>query len=73
MNEYPRHRPEDESEEALGYVEKLAKGEIVASFETQRIAKDGEVLDVWLTVTALVDDAGQPYAVATTERDITQR
>jgi hypothetical protein len=29
-------------------------------------------LDVWLTVTKLVDDAGQPYAVATTERDVTE-
>ena len=52
---------------------RLASGEAVESFETQKIAKDGRIVDVWLTVTALLDSSGQPIAVATTERDITER
>ena len=34
----------------------------------QRIAKDGRIVEVWLTATALVNDSGEPYAVSTTER-----
>ena len=41
--------------------------------ETQRRTKDGRILDVLLTVTALRDDKGQPIEVATTERDITEQ
>ena len=37
-------------------------------YRTQRIAKDGTVVEVWLTATALVNEAGQKYAIATTER-----
>ena len=47
--------------------------ETVGSFETKRLAKDGRVLDMWLTVTKLVDDEGNAVALATTERDITER
>lgn len=49
------------------FVQKLARGEPVETFETQRITKDGRTLDVRLTITALVDAQGKPYAVATTE------
>ena len=30
-------------------------------------------MDVWLTTTLLRDEAGKPVAIATTERDITER
>src|SRR5262245_37606539 len=53
--------------------DRLANGEAVESFETQRVAKGGRIVDVWLTATALLDDSGKPIAVATTERDITER
>jgi len=39
----------------------------------KRVTKDGRVLDVWLTVTKLMDDAGKPIGIASTERDITAR
>jgi len=32
------------------------------------LTRDGALLDVWITVTALVDEGGQMYAVATSER-----
>ncbi|MHC4647464.1 MAG: PAS domain-containing sensor histidine kinase [Planctomycetota bacterium] len=65
--------PEGKQGEMSALTERLSKGEDIRSFETQRITKDGRVLDVWLTVTTLTDVAGRPAAVATTERDITER
>jgi two-component system CheB/CheR fusion protein len=35
----------------------------------QRIAKDGRIVKVSLTATALVNESGEPYAIATTERE----
>ena len=63
--------PEEKREEALTHIKKIAEGKVVESFQTQRMTNEGQVLDVWLTVSVLVDDAGKPYAVATTERDVT--
>jgi PAS domain S-box-containing protein len=54
-------------------MDRLRRGDEVESFETQRRAKDGQILDVLLTVTTLKDEAGRPYAIATTERNITER
>lgn len=54
-------------------LEFIAAAAAVPSFETQRVTKDGRTLDVWLTVTKLVDDAGKTVGIATTERDITER
>ena len=66
--------PEEQREEAhLFFVDAIRRGELVESFETKRVTKDGRVLDVWLTVTKLVDDAGKTEGIATTERDITER
>jgi len=65
--------PEDKRQQALAFAEDLAAGKTVESFETQRVTKDGKVLEVWSTITLLRDDEGKPVAIATTERDITQR
>ncbi len=64
--------PEDKRKEALAFIKKMQKQD-VKPFETQRITKDGKLLNVWLTVTRLFDDDGKPTAIATTERDITGR
>ncbi len=47
------------------------KGRRSRSFETQRRAKDGRILDVWVALSTLQDEAGKLIAIATTERDIT--
>jgi len=52
-------------------VRRLMAGEWIASFATQRMAKDGRILDVWLTVTKLVDSDGRPIGIASTGRDLT--
>ena len=35
---------------------------------TKRLTKDGRILDVWVTVSTLIDASGQTYAFSTTER-----
>jgi PAS domain S-box-containing protein len=65
--------PEDKKQETLNVIGKIKANETVGSFETKRLAKDGRVLDVWLTTTKLVDDKGKAVALATTERDITEK
>ena len=59
--------------EQKDFIRRLIAGEAITSFETQRVAKDGRILDVWMTVTKLVDKAGKPIGIASTERDITER
>jgi len=65
--------PEARRAEASTLAKRLAQGEAVESFETQRATKDGRTLDVWLTATVLVDSEGRPAAIATSERDVTAR
>jgi PAS domain S-box-containing protein len=60
-------------EEQKDFTRRLLAGETITSLETQRVTKDGRILDVWLTVTKLVDDAGKVIGIASTERDITER
>ncbi len=49
-------------------VERLRAGEVLGEQTSQRIAKDGRVLDIELTATALVTESGAVYAISTTER-----
>ncbi len=64
---------EADREAALTLIQRIKQGDIVKSFELRRVAKDGRILDVWLTTTLLTDEAGKPVAIATTERNITER
>lgn len=65
--------PEDKRKEYRRVIDKLANGQTVKPRETKRVTKDSRILDVWLTETVLKDDNGKPYAIATTERDITEQ
>jgi two-component system, chemotaxis family, CheB/CheR fusion protein len=65
--------PEYKRKEVLALYGRLSRGEVMRSFETQRVTRDGRILDVWITLTAIVDAANQPVGIATTERDITER
>jgi two-component system CheB/CheR fusion protein len=61
--------PESQREEALAVVQQLARAEVLAPYRAQRLAKDGRIVESWLTATALVKDAGEIYAIATTDRE----
>jgi two-component system, chemotaxis family, CheB/CheR fusion protein len=60
--------PEELREKALATVHQLGQAKILEPYLTRRIAKDGKVLEVQLTSTALLSTTGQIYAVSTTER-----
>lgn len=60
--------PEDRRGEALAMIKKLAEGDRLEPFLTERLTKDGGRMAVWMMATILLDEDGMPYAVATTER-----
>ena len=64
--------PKGKIKEMEEFTKKLKNGESVNSFETQRMCKNGKILNVWLTITALKDESGKPIEIATTERDISE-
>ncbi|CAB3744416.1 Sensor histidine kinase RcsC [Paraburkholderia sediminicola] len=57
----------------LDFIRHAANNEALHSYETQRVTKDGRTLDIWITLSVLSDDLGRGAAVATTERDLTNR
>jgi PAS domain S-box-containing protein len=54
--------------DALVKVYELSRAEILKPYSTQRITNSGAVVNVWLTATALLNEVGMMYAIATTER-----
>ena len=62
--------PEERKEEELSILKKLSSSEVLEPYHTKRLAKDGRVVEVWLTATSLVNKAGEVYAIANTMREI---
>ena len=62
--------PESKREEAVAAVRHLSKAQVLTPYRMERLAKDGGIVMVTLTATALVNEAGQVYAIATTERKV---
>ena len=65
--ESSRHTEEDE------ILARIAAGEIVTHFETQRMRKDGTVLDISLTVSPIKDEQGAIIGASKIARDVTSR
>jgi two-component system, chemotaxis family, CheB/CheR fusion protein len=65
--------PEQLRAEHKALYQRLFKGEKIRSFETKRLTRSGSTVDVWVTLSLLVNDMNQPVGIATTERDITDR
>src|ERR1039457_6855133 len=61
---------EPQRAEALADVRRLSQSEILQPYRAQRIAKNGRTVEVSLTATALVNETGVVYAIATTERQV---
>ncbi len=60
--------PEAEVEIYDQQLQQLLNKDELQAYRTRRIAKDGSSVAIWLTATALVNESGQVYAIATTER-----
>jgi len=59
--------PKSQNTDELSVIHQLSQSQVLEPYRTQRIAKDGTVMEVWITSTALVNEAGEIYAIATTE------
>ena len=60
--------PKEMREQALDKLKQLSKAEILEPYLTERINKQGTHLKVCLISTALMNETGEVYAIATTER-----
>jgi len=60
--------PEPLRDAALASLEQLSRAEVLQPYLTQRLTKSAQSAEVSIVSTALVDEAGVMYAVATTER-----
>jgi two-component system CheB/CheR fusion protein len=65
--------PPGYEEEMRSQVEKLQAGELLENYETKRIRKDGVVIDVSLTLSAIRDESGVIYGVSAIMHDITEQ
>ena len=64
--------PADRREESTAILDRIKRGERIDHFETQRRRKDGEVLDVSVTVSPVYDDSGRVRGASKVARDITE-
>jgi two-component system CheB/CheR fusion protein len=60
--------PESERKQTLAAIRQLWHAGVLEPQRQQRIAKDGRVVQVSVIVSSLVNNAGETYAIATTER-----
>ncbi|MFP3644501.1 chemotaxis protein CheB [Paraburkholderia sp. SIMBA_054] len=65
--------PRGARQDHLDFIQHALLNEASHSYETRRVAKDGRVIDIWLTMSILRDDSGNVTGVASTERDLTER
>ena len=65
----PSHR-EGEAERLMA---RVLAGAPVRSFETERVRKDGRLIDVSLTISPILDDAGGIHEVSMIARDVSER
>ncbi len=65
--------PEDHPDELPSILEKIRRGEAVDHHETTRVAKDGSLLDVALTVSPIRGAGGDVVGASTIAQDITER
>ena len=62
--------PQGQREEALATLRRVSQAEILEPYRTERLNKQGDVIAVSIISTALLNESGEVYAIATTERAI---
>ena len=65
--------PPDRRDEETEMLEKIKRAEIVEPYETLRVAKDGQLIDVLLTVSPIKDSMGNTVGASASARDISER
>ena len=57
-NEFMKLIPKDREDEESEIISKLRRGEKIDHFETQRVTKEGKLLDISLTISPIRDSKG---------------
>lgn len=65
--------PPDRTHEETQILNRLKKGERMEHFETKRLRKDGNLIDVSLTISPIKDPAGNIIGLSKIARDITEK
>ena len=65
--------PPDHPNEEPSILERISRGERVEHYETQRIRKDGQIIDVSLTISPIRNRGGTIVGASKIARDITER
>lgn len=60
--------PEKQRKKELSKLHELSQDEILKPYRTQRLTKQGDTVEIWMTATTLINENGKMYAIATTER-----
>jgi len=64
------HIPPAQREQEIEKLKQLSRAEILEPYRTQRLTKSGKLVEISMIATALLNETGQMYAIATTERAI---
>ena len=65
--------PADRLDESTEILERIRRGERIQSLETNRVHKDGHVLEVSITVSPIHDEDGAILGASTIARDVSQQ
>jgi PAS domain S-box-containing protein len=65
--------PEGHADEEPMILNRLKRGELIDHYETQRVRKDGGILDVSVTISPVRDASGKIIGASKIARDITER
>jgi two-component system CheB/CheR fusion protein len=60
--------PSAQRDQEIEKMKQLSRAEILEPYQTQRLTKSGGVVEISMIATALLNEAGQMYGIATTER-----
>jgi two-component system, chemotaxis family, CheB/CheR fusion protein len=60
-------------EKELAIVQQLSQSEVLKPYCAQRVTKDGRMVEMLMTATAVTNEAGEIYAITTTAREIRKR
>jgi len=63
--------PPDRMDEEVAIIDKLKRGERVEHFETQRVRKDGGIIELSITISPIKDASGKILGASKIARDIT--
>ncbi|MBI4012550.1 MAG: PAS domain S-box protein [Candidatus Rokubacteria bacterium] len=70
---FPILVPAERQDEVRHLVERLQRGEHLQNYETVWVRKDGQPIDVSVTISATRDEAGRVTGFSTIARDVTER